>query len=346
MGKGITVKALAWCTAGLLLLVAVLVPVIALGARSAEPSAGNPLLGNLNSAKVPEEYRAYIEAAGKVCVDVPAAAIAAQIQQESGWNPKAVSPVGAQGLTQFMPGTWQSLGRDVDGNGKASPFDPADAIHAQARYMCQLAVAVKPYAKGGTPVIELAWAAYNAGPGAVAQHGGVPPYAETQKYVSILRSTMSTFLGDVVKAGGKWAAPLSASHLIPTSGFGPRGSPCGGCSSNHQGQDFGAPSGAPIHAACSGIVDFAGQMSGYGNITFINCGGGVRTGYAHQSAIGVTVGQKVTAGTEIGKVGATGVGTGAHLHFEVRTGAPAGGGGLSGTPVSPTPFMRKQGITW
>lgn len=329
------------------LFIVVMVPIIIQGARSAETSVGNPLWGNLDVGQIPEAYRAYVEAAGQVCADVPAAAIAAQIQQESGWNPKAVSPVGAQGLTQFMPGTWASFGRDVDGNGKASPFDAADAIDAQARYMCQLAVAVKPHAaRSGIPVIELAWAAYNAGPGAVAQYGGIPPYAETQKYVSILRSTMSTFLGDVVKASGKWAAPLSSSNLIPTSGFGPRGSPCAGCSSNHQGQDFGAPSGAPIHAACNGIVDFAGQMSGYGNITFINCGGGIRTGYAHQSAIGVRVGQKVSAGDVIGKVGSTGVGTGAHLHFEVRTGAPAGGGGLTGTPVDPAPFMRKQGITW
>lgn len=340
-------KALGGALVAFVLFLVVLVPIVAQGSRSVETGVGNPLLGNLDSAKIPAAYRKFIEAAGTVCAEVPAAAIAAQIQQESGWNPKATSPVGAQGLTQFMPGTWATLGRDVDGNGVASPFDPADAIDAQARYMCQLAGSVKRYAvQGGSSVIELAWAAYNAGPGAVAQYGGVPPYAETQNYVATLRSTMSTFLGDVVKAGGKWGAPLAASHLIPTSGFGPRGSPCGGCSSNHQGQDFGAPDGAPIYAACSGIVDFAGQMSGYGNITFINCGGGVRTGYAHQSAIGVRVGQKVTAGTEIGKVGATGVGTGAHLHFEVRTGAPAGAGGLSGTPVSPTPFMRKQGVTW
>lgn len=340
-------KSLIGAAVAVLLLAAVMVPVLMQGSRSIEANAGNPLTGALDAGKVPAKYREYIEAAGTECVDVPAAAIAAQIQQESQWNPKAVSPVGAQGLTQFMPDTWRSYARDIDGNGKASPFDPADAIDAQARYMCELAAAVKPYAtSGGRPVIELAWAAYNAGPGAVAQFGGIPPYAETQNYVSKLRSTMSTFLGDVVKAGGKWAAPLAANHLIPTSGFGSRGSPCGGCSSNHQGQDFGAPDGANIYAACSGIVDFAGQMSGYGNITFINCGGGVRTGYAHQSAIGVKVGQKVSAGDEIGNVGATGVGTGAHLHFEVRTGAPSSGGGLSGTPIEPSTHMRKKGISW
>lgn len=340
-------KAIGGAVVALVLFLTVLIPIVAQGSRSVEMNQANPLLGNLDGAKVPAQYREYIEAAGSVCAEVPAAAIAAQIQQESAWNPKAVSPAGAQGLTQFMPDTWRSFARDIDSNGVASPFDPADAIDAQARYMCQLAGAVKRYAaQGGATVLELAWAAYNAGPGAVAKYAGIPPFAETQNYVATLRSTMSTFLGDVVMAGGKWAAPLAAAHLIPTSGFGPRGSPCSGCSSNHQGQDFGAPSGVPIYAACSGIVDFAGQMGGYGNITFINCGGGVRTGYAHQSAIGVRVGQKVTAGSEIGKVGATGVGTGAHLHFEVRTGAPTGGGGLSGAPVSPAPFMRKQGVTW
>lgn len=339
-------KAIGGSLVAFALFMVVMVPIIIQGARSAESSTANPLWGSLDVGKIPQEYRAFVEAAGKVCSDVPAAAVAAQIQQESAWNPKAVSGMGAQGLTQFMPGTWAVFGRDVDGNGTASPFDPADAIDAQARYMCQLATDVKPYAKGGTPVIELAWAAYNAGPGAVARYGGIPPYAETQKYVSILRSSMSTFLGDVVAVSGEWAAPLPANYLIPTSGFGPRGSPCSGCSSNHQGQDFGAPSGTPIHAACSGIVDFAGQMSGYGNITFINCGGGIRTGYAHQSAIGVRVGQKVKAGETIGTVGSTGVGTGAHLHFEVRTGAPTAGGALTGAPTDPAPFMRKQGITW
>lgn len=339
-------KWLAGTAAGVVLFVAVLIPLLIQGAQSMNDAA-NPLTGTLDPSSIPEEYRDLVTAAGTVCAEVPAAAIAAQLKQESGWNPGAISPVGAQGIAQFMPGTWPLYGRDVNGNGTASPFDPADAIGAQARFMCDLVKTVKPIAqRTGIPVLELAWAAYNAGPARITQYGGIPPFAETQNYVRTLRASMASFLTDVVPISGSWAAPLAKHHLIPTSPFGPRSSPCAGCSSNHQGQDFGAPSGATIHAACDGIVDFAGSMSGYGNITFINCGDGVRTGYAHQSSIGVQVGQKVKAGQGIGAVGSTGVGTGAHLHFEVRTGAPAGGGGLSGTPVDPRPFMAKQGVTW
>lgn len=331
---------------GVVLFVVMLVPLLIQGAQSLNDSP-NPLTGSLDAASIPQEYRDYVIAAGNVCADVPAAAIAAQIEHESGWNPRAVSPVGAQGIAQFMPGTWATYGRDVDKNGKASPFDPADAIDAQARFMCALTRFVQPFvAASGRPAIELAWAAYNAGPARITQYAGIPPFTETQNYVAKLRESMAAFLADSVPVSGSWAPPLAKQHMIPTSPFGPRGSPCAGCSSNHQGQDFGAPSGATIYAACDGIVDFAGQMSGYGNITFINCGNGIRTGYAHQSAIRVQVGQKVEAGDGIGAVGSTGVGTGAHLHFEVRTGAPAGGGGLSGTPTDPRPFMAKRGVAW
>jgi soluble lytic murein transglycosylase-like protein len=94
------------------------------------------------------------------------------VRQESGFDPNATSPAGARGLTQLMPGTAASLG-------VTDPTDPAQAIDGGARYLRQQLDAFGgDYAK--------ALAAYNAGPGAVQRYGGVPPYGETQHYVSTI----------------------------------------------------------------------------------------------------------------------------------------------------------------
>jgi len=89
------------------------------------------------------------------------------VQQESGWNAGAVSHKGATGLAQLMPGTARKLGVDIN--------NPAQNLEGGARYLRQM------YDKFGS--WKLALAAYNAGPGAVEKHGGIPPYAETRGYV-------------------------------------------------------------------------------------------------------------------------------------------------------------------
>jgi len=86
----------------------------------------------------------------------------------------------------------------------------------------------------------------------------------------------------------------------------------------HPGIDIGVPSGTPIRAAGTGTVAIAGWVSGYGNYTCINHGGGFSTCYGHQSRIEVSVGQHVTQGQVIGLSGCTGLCFGPHLHFEVR----------------------------
>ena len=99
--------------------------------------------------------------------DIPEDLFLRLIQQESGWNPNAVSPKGATGLAQLMPQTARVLGVDIN--------DPAENLDGGARYLRAM------YDKFGS--WRLALAAYNAGPGAVEQYGGIPPYAETKNYV-------------------------------------------------------------------------------------------------------------------------------------------------------------------
>jgi murein DD-endopeptidase MepM/ murein hydrolase activator NlpD len=100
--------------------------------------------------------------------------------------------------------------------------------------------------------------------------------------------------------------------------FGPRGNKF------HPGVDFPAPTGAPVFAAGHGQVSFAGWDSGgYGNLVVIAHPLGVRSMYAHLSRIRVRPGQAVVAGSRVGDVGATGLATGPHLHFELRLGDAA-----------------------
>ncbi|MFD1341827.1 lytic transglycosylase domain-containing protein [Litorisediminicola beolgyonensis] len=92
------------------------------------------------------------------------------VQQESGWNATARSHKGALGLAQLMPMTAKRLGVD--------PRDPAQNLEGGARYLKQQFAKFKSW--------KLALAAYNAGPGAVEKHGGVPPYKETRNYVKVI----------------------------------------------------------------------------------------------------------------------------------------------------------------
>jgi len=101
--------------------------------------------------------------------NVSAALLAAQLYAESNFNPNAVSPAGARGIAQFMPGTAARYGL-------TDPHDATQAIDAQARLMRDL---LRQF--GSVP---LALAAYNAGPGAVARCACIPPYPETRGYVA------------------------------------------------------------------------------------------------------------------------------------------------------------------
>ena len=112
------------------------------------------------------------------------------------------------------------------------------------------------------------------------------------------------------------ASPLAFSRI--TSGFSMRFHPILKEWKRHEGVDYGAPIGTPVHVVGDGVVAFAGQQNGYGNVIQIQHSDSRMTVYAHLSKIDVQRGQHVSQGDHIGDVGMTGWATGPHLHFEFR----------------------------
>lgn len=136
---------------------------------------------------------------------VPPSLLEAVAQAESGFDPTAVSPVGAQGLMQIMPGTARELGVD--------PMDPAQAVDGAARLLR------RHIDRFGS--LELALAAYNAGPGAVDRFDGIPPYRETQDYVrkilADLRVAAPSGAGNADGGAGRWSGPgVMGTSGVPT----------------------------------------------------------------------------------------------------------------------------------
>ncbi|MEA2166966.1 MAG: hypothetical protein QOF76_266 [Solirubrobacteraceae bacterium] len=137
----------------------------------ADHAAGHPAVPGF----VPEQYADVIARAAQR-YNVSAILLSAQLYAESGFNPNAVSPAGAQGIAQFMPGT-------AAGMGLGNPFDATAAIDAQARLMRGL---LQQFAS-----VQLALAAYNAGPARVSPCMCVPAIGETQAYVAQILGLMN-----------------------------------------------------------------------------------------------------------------------------------------------------------
>ena len=127
--------------------------------------------------------------------------------------------------------------------------------------------------------------------------------------------------------------PIANSYI--TSGFGGRADPFGGGAAFHKGIDFHAAMGDPVLAVADGVVSYAGQRSGYGNVVEIDHGNGYVTRYAHNSRLLVQVGDLVRSGQQVAKAGSTGRSTGAHVHFEVW---------VNGAVVNPSRFLGQAGV--
>ncbi|MFF8968563.1 M23 family metallopeptidase [Streptomyces sp. NPDC014995] len=144
------------------------------------------------------------------------------------------------------------------------------------------------------------------------------------------------------KAEAERLAELAKQYTLPTSSytitstFGQAGAYWS--SGYHTGLDFAAPTGTLIKAVHSGTITSAGWDGSYGYKTVLTLDDGTEVWYAHQSSISVSVGQKVATGDVIGRVGATGNVTGAHLHLEVHPGGSASG-------IDPAAWLRDKGLS-
>ncbi|MBT2502354.1 M23 family metallopeptidase [Curtobacterium sp. ISL-83] len=145
------------------------------------------------------------------------------------------------------------------------------------------------------------------------------------------------------QGGSGGGAPNSSGWVRPaggyqTSPFGYRIDPYTHAHALHAGVDLAPACYAPIYAAHDGTVTFAANGGGYGNEVVLDNGGGISTAYGHvvDGGILVSVGQHVSAGQQIAKIGSTGWSTGCHLHFETR---------INGAAVDPVPFMAARGIS-
>jgi len=151
-------------------------------AKFGRPTASSSCKG-LTPSRLAERLQTYEELIDKYATqqEVEPALVKAVMRVESCFDAKAVSRVGARGLMQLMPATAADLG-------VGDSFDPAQNIRGGVTY---LRLMLDRFGNN----LSLALAAYNAGPGAVEKHGGIPPYAETQSYVEKVRSHYERYRG-------------------------------------------------------------------------------------------------------------------------------------------------------
>lgn len=306
----------------------------------------------INAAWVP-----WVNKAGALCRDITAALVAAQIDVESSWSPdaRAVNPPerggDAMGLAQFQAGTWQSWGKDADGDGVSSPFDPEDAIMAMAALMCDLLrwarEGIGSGSLAGDP-LDVALAAYNCGRGCVTAARGVPVAGQAHEYPVKVRAALPRYASAPAVVVGGWALPLPKGRFEVGSGFGPRGGRL------HAGVDLMAARETPVLAASAGTViivkcdstvgcamDGSPGVRGCGWYVDIRHAAGVITRYCHQiRQPTVKVGDQIAAGQQIGWVGSTGNSSGPHLHFEVHLNNDRSPEGA----VDPIAFLRMAGL--
>lgn len=276
---------------------------------------------------IPDEYQDAVAAAAEES-GLSQELLAAQIDNESGWDPDASSGP-AHGLSQFTDDTWAQYG-------EGDIWDPQESIKAQGRYMKVLMDMHEDQAEDEEEQVILALAAYNAGPGNVEQYDGVPPFQETQDYVQDIPAaaqgkfvencaqadTGGTQVGDL--GSGDWTHPLPDSQH--TSGFGsrpcPAGAECNQYTTNHYGVDFSTGGGTRIVAPTDIEITAIGSNQYQGEFVIgrmvDDANLVLQFHHCQSGSTGINQGDTVAVGTELCTEGNTGNSSGAHLHFQVN----------------------------
>lgn len=155
--------------------------------------------GEFEPKSVPEDMADAITEAGDLCPEISSVVIAAQIDQESGFQSNKAGPDGKQGVAQLPPDVFTRLGKDEDDNGETSALDASDSILAQGRFMCELVDGVRPLVTSEpmNDVVSLALAAYNASLDTVREAGRVPRTNASQQYVIAVRAKFAIYEGAV-----------------------------------------------------------------------------------------------------------------------------------------------------
>lgn len=252
----------------------VIVVAICGGGNSSAAPVGAGVGQGLRAGTVPAAYAALVSAAGAMCAAAPAPVIAAQIEQESSWNPNATSSAGAEGISQFMPGTWPHWAQPAT----ASPFDPAAAIPAQGRYDCAIAAQMQGWQTQGRlastlNVTSLMLAGYNAGPEAVLSAAGIPQNGQTPDYVTRITARAAYYANpttgpvSTTAPAGSFAAKFIAAALAQI------GQPYSYAGGNFTGPTLGICTGGGAENDCnitgfdcSGLVLYAAYQASAGAI--------------------------------------------------------------------------------
>lgn len=325
--------------------------------------------GDFTGKGVPDEAIPWVENAAKHSESkIPAAFFAYIMARETDFNPKARAGDkngGTGGLFQMNADVWASA---TDGGTWSDPdiFDPMVHTEYGAKYFDDRLETVrtmrknnpdKPYAKDLTE-LEALMIAHNAGEGNLQKYPNLPGI--TRGYLEEFREKFEDYGGgEAGKAGsnkgggsdsgsdsGSGGSSESSGKLVKPQGEHPKTSDRKSrWGKFHAGTDYGMPSGTELPAMFDGKVTFNGWMTGYGNYVIVKGewdGKELGYAYAHMTASKVKVGQEIKAGDLIGLSGNTGVGTGPHLHLELRTSDFTGPGRENNT-ADADKFLKSNG---